>query len=139
MVSGFSTAIAKGLGRIGVIALFAAAVGCGGRVIEQDPQPNDPGVSSSGGSTDTSSRAGSAGKSSTGGALPAHPLGSCVPGFDRTSNPTRACQWLTKDGQCFDTFDAACACACPASGNSVCSSASPGGPNSATPIFCDQT
>ncbi len=141
MVRGTSRSVAKGLGRGVVVTLSASllALACGGRVVEpssQDPDTGEP----SGTAGTTVGNAGATSKGSSGGSLPTHPLAECAPGFDRASNPARACQWLlTKSNQCFDTFDAACACACPTSGNSVCSSSIPGGPNSATPVFCDAT
>ena len=139
MVRGFWSSIAERLGDAGRAALLCAAlasVGCGGRVIETGPEDPRTGTA---GSSAANSTAGASSKGSGGGSLPTHALGACVPGFDHASNPGRACQWLTSTGQCFDDFDAACACACPTAGSSVCSSSLPGDSNSATRVFCDAT
>ncbi|HEY4105337.1 MAG TPA: hypothetical protein VGM44_15675 [Polyangiaceae bacterium] len=110
-----------------VVLAVGSILGCGGRVEEPgtEKQPVD------GGSATASS--GSSGS----GSLPAHPLGQCVHGFERASEPTRSCEWITQAGECFDSFDAACACICPSSGHSVCSAAFSPGPNGATTVYCD--
>jgi hypothetical protein len=66
-----------------------------------------------------------------------HDLGQCVPGFDRSSDASRPCPWISQKDECFQTMDAACACICPRSGASVCSSVeSPGEPDVRT-VYCD--
>lgn len=113
------------------LALIALS-GCGGRVVEQ------PGSGGSGPSEpSTQEPPAAAGRSaSPPSSLPTHDLGACTPGFTRADNPNRPCHWLTKAGACFDEKEAACACICPLSGNSVCFSGFDAGPSSATLVQC---
>jgi hypothetical protein len=112
---------------------LACVAACGGRYDEPGSQGSgseDPSPSASGSSSSSSSFSKP---------LPTHPLGDCMPGFDRASNPSRSCQWVTAMGQCFDSFDAACACLCPTTGNSVCSAALSPSPTGATTVYCDKS
>jgi hypothetical protein len=118
------------------LAITSGVVGCGGRVVEEPPgtekpETTDPAPSSTG-AAGTGSSPGSPTK------LPSHPLGDCVPGFDHGSNPSRACPWVTQNGQCFNSEDAACACICPTSGGSLCSSNFSPGPGGTTTVYCDK-
>jgi hypothetical protein len=108
------------------LALLSASVAaCGGRY-------EDPSTSSTG--TGSSSPSGSSPASQT--MLPMHALGQCVPGFDRNSDASRPCPWISQKDECFQTMDAACACICPRSGASVCSSVESGEPDVMT-VYCD--
>jgi hypothetical protein len=120
------------------LALFFAIVtlsACGGRAVEQPGSggsaPSEPG---------SEEPAPAAGRSSSpsppSSSLPTHDLGDCTPGFSRTESPNRPCHWLTKAGSCFDEKEAACACICPLSGDSVCFSGFDDGPSSATLVQC---
>ncbi|MET0790561.1 MAG: hypothetical protein ABW061_03495 [Polyangiaceae bacterium] len=107
---------------------------CGGRAIEA---PGSGGSDSSEPDTDNSTPAANAGSAAASSKpLPAYALGDCTPGFSRQVNPNRPCNWLTKDGVCFDDKQGACACICPTSGESVCFSASGDGNGSATLVHC---
>ena len=123
----------------GVLFVSLALVGCGGRA-ELEPVSGEGGAPS-GNAGHVAGTAGSAGKGSSqgaasGGPLAGHELESCVPGFNRADAPGRPCTWLTEAGECFDEKEKACACACPQTKSSVCSSPFPGGPGSMTPVFC---
>ena len=113
--------------RVVLCAVLSGLLACGGRV-------EDPKTGGSGGG-DTAS--GSGGKSDAADPIPSHALGDCKPGFDRASNPGRACNWLTDSGSCFDTNDDACACICPPNKDSVCFSSFYNGDGSATLVRCD--
>ena len=116
----------------GTALLLVSAAACGGRYEDpssQKPGPADPAPSTSGSS---SSQAGSPDS------LPTHPLGVCVPGFDRSKDPSRPCQWVTEKGECFGSFDAACACLCPTSGKSLCSGSFSPNVSGATTVYCDK-
>lgn len=105
---------------------------CGGRAIETGPD-GAAGASTSGpvkGNDDSGST------STPPGTLPSHRLNACVPGFKRASSPSRGCNWLTSDDACFDTKEAACACICPTSADSVCSSGFYRGDGQATLVHC---
>jgi hypothetical protein len=110
-------------------------VACGGRYEE-------PGSGGSGTSAPAGSGAGSDGSMSSDSSsgttvtLPQQDLGVCVPGFERAAEPGRSCNWLTEAGVCFDTKDAACACICPSTQDSVCFSNFDDGPGSATLVHC---
>ncbi|HEX3854008.1 MAG TPA: hypothetical protein VHW01_23755 [Polyangiaceae bacterium] len=113
---------------------MSALVACGGRY-------ESPGSGGAGTVAPTGSRAGSddgkgSDSSGTTTTLPQHDLGTCTPGFERVSNPSRSCNWLTEAGVCFDTKDAACACICPSNADSVCFSGFDDGPGSATLVHC---
>lgn len=115
-------------------AALVALVACGGRYEE-------PGSGGSGTSAPTGTSVGSddskgSDSSGTTASLPQQDLGTCVPGFERASNPSRSCNWLTDAGVCFDTKDAACACICPRNADSVCFSGFDDGPGSATLVHC---
>ena len=97
------------------LGLAAWVSACGGKY--EDPGSQTPGTDASASSGGASSSSGS----NQAGSLHSHPLGDCMPGFDHSSNPARACPWLTDQGECFDSFNGACACICPALGNSLCS------------------
>jgi hypothetical protein len=130
LVAGRLKAMARGA--CALLGLAAWSTACGGKY--EDPNshgPDEPTTSSAGSSSSSSSNTGSSSS------LPTHPLGVCVPGFDRSSNPSRPCEWISQKGECFDSFDAACACVCPTSGNSVCSGGFSNGANSATTVYCD--
>ena len=111
---------------------LVSAAACGGRY--EDPGNQKPGTG------DPAPTSGSS-PSHTGSSdsLPTHPLGACVPGFDRSSDPSRPCQWVTEKGECFDSFDAACACVCPTSGNSLCSGSFSPNISGETVVYCDKT
>ena len=118
--------------KLAPLLLVAGLAGCGGVAVEE-PTGSGGSVSDE---PSTSSRAGSgASPSGSSNPLPTHALGDCTPGFARSASPSRQCNWLTKDGICFDDKDAACNCICPASGGSVCFSGF-GGPGSATLVQC---
>lgn len=118
-----------------LLLAITAFTACGGRAIE------DPGSGGSGSSdlpaNDPAPGSG-AGRSSSSSSqpLPSHALGDCTPGFARGQSPTRQCNWVTKDGICFDDKDSACNCICPTSGNSVCFSGFDDAPGSATLVQC---
>ncbi|HTA89963.1 MAG TPA: hypothetical protein VK745_10320 [Polyangiaceae bacterium] len=119
-------------GAIAVLVLSGWIAACGGKY--------DPGNQKSGTGDPGSNTGGSSSGTSTGtstGSLPMHTLGDCVPGFDRSSNPSRPCAWVTEKGECFDTDDAACACICPTSGASICSSSLSPNQNGAIMVYCD--
>jgi hypothetical protein len=113
-------------------ALLSGLLACGGRV-------EDPKSGGSGGNEPVpvaSSSNDAAGKSGSSTPFPSHDLGDCRPGFDRASNPGRACNWLTDSGMCFATNDDACACICPMDKDSVCYSQFYNGDGSATEVHC---
>jgi hypothetical protein len=113
---------------------LAGLVACGGRYEEPGSSGSGAGgPAGSGTGSDASKGSDSSGSTVT---LPQHDLGACTPGFERATNPTRSCNWLTDAGACFDTKDAACACICPTSGDSVCFSGFDDGPGSATLVHC---
>jgi hypothetical protein len=124
--------------RLALCAAIAGVVACGGRYEESGfdgGRTDDPSSSiAAAGSGGSSGRAGASYGDPT---LPSHDLGACAPGFARTSNPSRPCNWLTDMGICFDSNDDACACICPKIRNSVCFSPFYPGPGMATPIHCD--
>jgi hypothetical protein len=114
---------------------LTALVACGGRY-------EDPG---SGGGSGTGAPTGSGAASDNGNGsdssgstvtLPKHDLGTCTPGFERATNLSRSCNWLTEAGVCFDTKDAACSCICPTNADSLCFSGFDNGPGSATLVHC---
>ncbi|HWZ93554.1 MAG TPA: hypothetical protein VNW92_32060 [Polyangiaceae bacterium] len=115
--------------------ILAAAwlAACGGRV-EEPGEGGGPAASGGAAGTGTAGTGNAPGSTMK---LPTHPLGQCVPGFDRSSNPNRSCPWVSQAGQCFDSVDAACACICPTTGNSVCSSNFASGPGATTTVYCD--
>ena len=115
-----------------VLYLGAVVVACGGKY--EDPGSQMPGTE--GPAPSASGSSGSSSGSGTG-SLPMHPLGTCVPGFDRNSNPARTCPWITEKGVCFSSLDGACACICPTSGSSVCSGSFAPGPSGTTTVYCD--
>ena len=121
---------APGMKQVVVCALLSGLLACGGRV--EDPKSGGAG---GGDSAPVSSSAG--GAKSPPDTLPSHALGDCKPGFERASNPTRACNWLTDGGLCFDTNDDACSCICPPDKDSVCYSPFYNGTGSATPVNCE--
>jgi hypothetical protein len=126
----------KTMKELAVWAVWALLLGCGGKYEEpgSGTGTSDPAPSSAG----SSAAEGKAGASSgTASPLPSHDLGECKPGFERATNPTRACNWLLDSGMCFDTNDAACACVCPTDHDSVCWSPFYEGAGSATPVHCD--
>jgi hypothetical protein len=113
---------------------LATFFACGGRAVEQ---PGTGGAAPTEPSTDDSASAAAAGRSSApSSSLPTQDLGDCTPGFSRAENPSRPCNWLSKAGSCFDKKEAACACICPTTGDSVCFSGFDGGPGSATLVQC---
>jgi len=117
--------------------ICAGLAGCGGKYELPDHQNTEGGdpAPSSGGSAGSSA----GGASGTKGSLPTHDLGTCVPGFAQTSEPSRPCPWITEHGECFDSFDAACACICPRSGSSLCSGAFSPNARGMTTVYCDKT
>ena len=117
--------------------IFALLAGCGGKYELPDRQNTEGGdpAPSTGGSAGSSA----GGTSGNKGSLPMHELGMCVPGFAHTSDPARSCPWITEHGECFDSFDAACACICPRSGSSLCSGAFAPNASGMTTVYCDKT
>jgi hypothetical protein len=115
---------------------IAALAACGGRAVEE-PSSGGSGPSAAATRDPAPASSGGAGLSGSPSApLPTHDLGDCSPGFSRVDNPNRPCNWLVKDGSCFDEKEAACSCICPLSGNSVCFSGFDDGPGSATLVQC---
>jgi hypothetical protein len=109
------------------LALLSASVAaCGGRY-------DDPSTSSTGTGSSTSSESSPASQTT----LPMHALGQCVPGFDRNSDAARPCPWVSQKDECFQTMDAACACICPRSGASICSSVATPGQSAFETVYCD--
>jgi hypothetical protein len=115
------------------LALAVCSTACGGKYEEPDGGQTSTTGDPAPASTDSSSSS-----SNPPGSLPTHPLGTCVTGFDRSSNPNRACPWVTQKGECFSSFDAACNCLCPTNGMSVCSGGFSPGSNGATTVYCDK-
>ena len=118
-----------------VCVALTGLVACGGRY--EDPGSggsSGTGVpASSGAASDDNNGSDSSGSTV---ALPKHDLGKCTPGFERATNPSRSCNWLTEAGVCFDTKDAACSCICPSNADSLCFSGFDNGPGSATLVHC---
>ena len=118
------------------LMLLALLGACGGKYEVSSTGDADAGQSAT--SRDGSSGASGTGKTNKKGSLPTHTLGACSPGFNRSENPARPCDWVTDQGQCFDSFDAACACICPSTGNSLCSGSFSPDPSGATTVHCDK-
>jgi hypothetical protein len=115
---------------------IATLAACGGRAVDE-PSSGNSGPSAPASSDPARAPSGGAGRAgSPSSPLPTHDLGDCTPGFSRVDNPNRPCNWLVKGGSCFDEKEAACACICPTSGNSVCFSGFDDGPGSATLVQC---
>ena len=113
---------------------LATLAACGGRAVEE---PSSGGSGPNAPVTSDPKPSGGAGRSSSASSpLPTHDLGDCTPGFSRIDNPSRPCNWLTKNGSCFDEKEAACSCICPTDGSSVCFSGFDDGPGSATLVQC---
>jgi hypothetical protein len=109
------------------VALALVGVGCGGRVIDEGSPPA--------GSPTGTSRLPDGGRAGAGGS----PSGSvilqvCHPGFLAADLPARPCNFLFVD-RCYDTKDAACACACPNRSGTQCVSGFPE-PNGRVAVTC---
>jgi hypothetical protein len=122
-----------------LVLICAVLGGCGGKYELPDRQSTEGGDPAPTGTGSAGSSAGGAGASGSKGSLPMHQLGMCVPGFEQTSDPSRPCPWITEHGECFDSFDAACACVCPRSGSSLCSGAFSPNARGMTTVYCDKT
>lgn len=112
---------------LGSVLLLLAICNCGGKVSggesDSDAEAPSPGQQGAGGEPGASSN----------GALGLPP---CEPGFDPADDPNRFCAYVGEtDGLCYDTKTAACACECPSTSGTVCSSPLfP--PDSKVPVSC---
>lgn len=113
---------------------LCALSACGGRV---EAPPDGSGSSSSESESDPTPVA-AAGKSN--GGSPDDPsrgkLGDCKPGFAR-SDSSHTCDWLTPEGLCYASKEAACNCTCPRDHDSVCVSGFYDGPGRETKVICN--
>jgi hypothetical protein len=88
---------------VGLLVVF----GCGGQTVEE-PEGGG-GQSGQGGTNGTGARASSSGGSAAG--TSKAKLGDCVPGTPKAK--ASSCPWISDDGICYPTWDAACNCVCP--------------------------
>ncbi|MBN1605584.1 MAG: hypothetical protein JW940_03085 [Polyangiaceae bacterium] len=118
-------------------ALLAAGGACGGKLGDSS-NPKDQTANKDGtggrGENDTLGRAGADGATMSNRTLEA-----CKPGFRHEDQPGRTCPYITDDGRCYETPEAACDCACPRgkAGAIVC--VQYGGSSEYIEVFCETT
>jgi hypothetical protein len=118
--------------RIGWV-LLASAIGCGGRVDIDSSEHYETGGSGGRRDSGTSTSGGTNGGKSGGGS---EPLAPCTEGFVPGTPGRGTCDWLGSNGLCYSTREQACACLCPRTRDSVCSSGFASGPDGRTRVSC---
>lgn len=115
----------RGVRLLGLVLLVFAAA-CGGRT-ETEP------TAEAGAAGRPAGDAGGGGGSNTFGN--ADDLPECVPGFAPGTPGRGTCDWLA-GGLCYSSRTAACACVCPKTGRTLCTSGFPNGPDGRTRVTC---
>ena len=116
-----------------IVVALSWGVACGGQT-DRTGEDLEGGAGSGGASGGGSGGASGAGRNGAGGSTP---LGECKKGVPATSDPEQLCPWVGfKDKLCYDTKEAACACACPRDRASTCISSLPGEPTDRVPVEC---
>lgn len=114
--------------------VLAASGACGGKLgedsdLREQSSDKDDGARSPG--QDDGGQAGAAGDTTSNRRLEA-----CRLGFLRSEQPSKPCPFITDDGRCYETPEAACDCACPRGKNGELLCVYYGATTTQTQVFC---
>jgi hypothetical protein len=122
-------------------ALLAAAGACGGKLGDDRSDSKDgPAERNAAGGQGGGHDAGRAGTGNENdGVMSDRTLEACKRGFLAEDKPGKACPYITDDGRCYESANAACDCVCPREGAGAIVCVQYGGNSEHIEVFCQTT